>query len=92
MQSVVYCIVVGDGFVGKFCFVQKIVGGKFYQEYVVILKDNYFIKLFLNGDSFEMNIMDIVGEVRVFFQNSIYLFMNFIFFCKIFLFVWVNMF
>lgn len=74
MQSVVNCIVVGDGFVGKFCFVQKIVGGKFYQEYVVILKDNYFIKLFLNGDSFEMNIMDIVGEVSKSFFLEQYLF------------------
>lgn len=93
MQSAVNCTVVGDGFVGKSCLVQKIAGGKFHQEYVATLKDNYSTKLSLNGDSFEMNITDIAGEVgqRVLSKNSIYLFMNFTFFCKIFSFVWANM-
>lgn len=63
MQSAVNCTVVGDGFVGKSCLVQKIAGGKFHQEYVATLKDNYSTKLSLNGDSFEMNITDIAGEV-----------------------------
>lgn len=63
MQSAVNCTVVGDGFVGKSCLVQKIAGGKFQQEYVATLKDNYSTKLSLNGDSFEMNITDIAGEV-----------------------------
>ncbi|XP_052698421.1 cdc42 homolog [Crassostrea angulata] len=62
MQSAVNCTVVGDGFVGKSCLVQKIAGGKFHQEYVATLKDNYSTKLSLNGDSFEMNITDIAGE------------------------------
>lgn len=68
MHSAVNCTVVGDGFVGKSCLVQKIAGGKFHQEYVATLKDNYSTKLSLNGDSFEMNITDIAGEVskRVF--------------------------
>lgn len=84
MQSAVNCTVVGDGFVGKSCLVQKIAGGKFHQEYVATLKDNYSTKLSLNGDSFEMNITDIAGEVsrRVLSYNSIYLFMNFTFFSK----------
>lgn len=63
MQSAVNCTVVGDGFVGKSCLVQKIAGGKFHQEYIATLKDNYSTKLSLNGDSFEMNITDIAGEV-----------------------------
>lgn len=63
MQSAVHCTVVGDGFVGKSCLVQKIAGGKFHQEYVATLKDSYSTNLSLNGDSFEMNITDIAGEV-----------------------------
>lgn len=62
MQSAVHCTVVGDGFVGKSCLVQKIAGGKFHQEYVATLKDRYSTNLSLNGDSFEMNITDIAGE------------------------------
>lgn len=71
MQSAVHCTVVGDGFVGKSCLVQKIAGGKFHQEYVATLKDSYSTNLSLNGDSFEMNITDIAGEVSkgVFFKT-----------------------
>lgn len=92
MQSAVNCTVVGDGFVGKSCLVQKIAGGKFHQEYVATLKDNYSTKLSLNGDSFEMNITDIAGEVSKSLLLEQYLLVHeFYFLFQIFSFVWANM-
>lgn len=92
MQSAVNCTVVGDGFVGKSCLVQKIAGGKFHQEYVATLKDNYSTKLSLNGDSFEMNITDIAGEVSKSLLLKQYLLVHeFYFLFQIFSFVWANM-
>lgn len=92
MQSAVNCTVVGDGFVGKSCLVQKIAGGKFHQEYVATLKDNYSTKLSLNGDSFEMNITDIAGEVSKSLLLEQYLLVHeFYFLLQNLSFVWANM-
>lgn len=65
MHSSVQCTVVGDGFVGKSCLVQKLTGRKFHQEYIATLKDDYFTKLSMNGDTYEMNITDLAGEVSI---------------------------
>lgn len=68
MQKFIQCVVVGDGFVGKLSLVQKFVNGKFDKIYIVILKDDYSVKVFINGDVFRLNVFDIVGEVsRVYF-------------------------
>lgn len=67
MQKFIQCVVVGDGFVGKLSLVQKFVNGKFDKIYIVILKDDYSVKVFINGDVFRLNVFDIVGEVSRFF-------------------------
>lgn len=67
MQKFIQCVVVGDGFVGKLSLVQKFVNGKFDKIYIVILKDDYSVKVFINGDVFRLNVFDIVGEVSRFY-------------------------
>lgn len=57
------CSVVGDGFVGKSCLVERFLGGEFNSEYVATLQDDYIAKCNVNGDSLEMNITDFAGEV-----------------------------
>lgn len=57
------CSVVGDGFVGKSCLVERFLGGEFNSEYVATLQDDYIAKCNINGDSLEMNITDFAGEV-----------------------------
>lgn len=63
MQKSVQCTVVGDGLVGKSSLVKRLISGKFHQEYVATLKDDYVTKLSANGDAYTLNVSDIAGEV-----------------------------
>lgn len=78
MQKFIQCVVVGDGFVGKLSLVQKFVNGKFDKIYIVILKDDYSVKVFINGDVFRLNVFDIVGEVSRFLENGVVQFIIFL--------------
>lgn len=78
MQKFIQCVVVGDGFVGKLSLVQKFVNGKFDKIYIVILKDDYSVKVFINGDVFRLNVFDIVGEVSRFYFYSVVQFIIFL--------------
>ncbi|XP_062568646.1 rho-related GTP-binding protein RhoQ-like [Saccostrea cucullata] len=62
MQKSMQCTVVGDGFVGKSCMVQKMASGQFHKEYIATLKDHYKTSISINGDRFDINITDIAGE------------------------------
>jgi small GTP-binding protein len=65
MLKSVQCTVVGDGFVGKSCMVQKIMNGQFHEEYIATLKDDYSTNISINGDRYDLTITDIAGEVRI---------------------------
>lgn len=64
MKKSLQCSILGDGFVGKSCLVERFLGGEFNQEYVATLQDNYTTTCKVNGDNLEMNITDMAGEVR----------------------------
>lgn len=64
MLKSVQCTVIGDGFVGKSCLVQKIADGQFHEEYIATLKDDYNTNILINGDHYDLSITDIAGEVR----------------------------
>ncbi|CAL5984563.1 Rac/Rho-like_protein [Hexamita inflata] len=52
------CVIVGDGGVGKTCFLIVLTSNKFPEEYVPMLSDLEFLQIQSNKTSFQFNIWD----------------------------------